>query len=53
MEQYETWKREVVDLSKGNFVKSESEQSVSKDDLVHFALYVKDKFSLSDAAYNA
>ena len=44
-------KREVIDLDKGTFVtKANSSQSVN-DDITGFALYVKDKFLLSDAAY--
>ena len=43
--------REVVDLNKGAFVKTGIDSKSKTDDLTSFALYVKDKFSLSDVAY--
>ena len=39
----------MIDLKKGTF--SSAQNAASTDDLTHFALYIKDRFSLSDAAY--
>ena len=47
----ESGDREFIDLDKGTFTKPQHERSTSKEELNHFALYVKDKFTLSDAAY--
>lgn len=45
---YESGVREHIDVSKGTASNPKQEQS---EDLHHFALYIKDKFTLSDAAY--
>ena len=49
--QTDSGRREVVDLNKGTFTNSRVNSQAVPDDLTKFALYVKDKFSLSDTAY--
>ena len=48
---HESGEMELVDLEKGTFSKLPDEHASKSVELAHFALYVKDKFSLSDAAY--
>ena len=48
----ETGKHETIDLDKGTFTRKQcSTNTMTDDDLTHFALYCKDRFSLSDATY--
>jgi hypothetical protein len=50
VENTETGKRETIDLEKGTFTRKQC-NAMTDDDLTHFALYCKDRFSLSDATY--
>ena len=46
----ESGKEEKLDLCTGTFTK-QKKQPCTKEDIAHFALYVKDQFTLSDVAY--
>lgn len=50
VENAESGKREKIDLNKGVFTSYKEDTSLGNN-LTHFALYVKDQFSLSDQAY--
>ena len=47
----ETSCREVLNMEDGNFSKVKSHTTLTENDRVRIALYIKDKFSLSDEAY--
>lgn len=49
VENIDTGKHEIIDFKNGTFTGTQS--AALGDSCTHFALYVKDKFSLSDAAY--
>lgn len=52
LENVETHSREILDVQNGTFLEVRKDCSTSEEDKIHFALYVKDKFSLSDEAYH-
>ena len=51
MENVESGQGEKIDLRKGTFATQHQSKKFTDEDVAHFALYVKDQFTLSDAAY--
>ncbi len=52
LENVETRSREILTIQDGTFSEVRKDGTATDDDKVRFALYVKDKFSLSDEAYH-
>ncbi len=51
-ENMETNKKETFDITDGTFSEPVAKESTTMDDKINFALYIKDKFLLSDEAYH-
>ena len=52
IENIDTGNREIIDLESGSFSSKPVDHQISDRTKIQFALYVKDKFSLSDEAYH-
>jgi len=52
LENIETHSRDILNVQDGTFSEVKKDSTATDEDRVRFALYVKDKFSLSDEAYH-
>ena len=52
LENIETHSREIVNVQDGTFLEVRKDSATSDEDRLRFALYIKEKFSLSDEAYH-